>query len=124
MIALVLCLQIYSNGFTDFGRCKDEIGFLRKLWCGITGTYEDDAPFFRSLPSDEEMIANFRKHRADFERLVQIYREDLSVPNDEVGVLLPSAEVKKIMDRIRVAQCRAMAWRGCLPIHTREILTS
>jgi len=56
----------------------------------------------RFLPSDQAMIAHFRKHRADFERLAQIYREDPSVPTDVVGQLLPTPEVKVIMDRINV----------------------
>jgi hypothetical protein len=57
---------------------------------------------FTSLPSDEEMIANFSQHRSDFERLAQIYREDLSVPTNNVGELEPTPEIKAIMDRIKV----------------------
>lgn len=57
---------------------------------------------FRSLPSDEEMLANFYRHRADFERLVQIYREDLSVSTDSLS-LVPTPEVRRIMDRINVS---------------------
>ncbi|MBM4328954.1 MAG: hypothetical protein FJ118_17545 [Deltaproteobacteria bacterium] len=78
---LILALQIYINGFWENVRCKGERGFLCKLQCGIAATYEDDAPYFRLLPTDEEMIAHFQKHRTDFERLVQIYREDPSLPN-------------------------------------------
>jgi hypothetical protein len=64
----------------------------------------DSVPsFFRRLPTDEEMIAHFYKHRSDFDRLVQIYREDLSVPVDVVGTLLPTPEVKPIMERINIS---------------------
>ena len=58
---------------------------------------------FKTLPTDEEMIANFSKHRADFERLVKIYEEDLSVPTDVVGQLLPTPQVRSLMDRLNVA---------------------
>jgi hypothetical protein len=67
----------------------------------------DNVPaLLRFFPSDEEMIGHFRKHRAEFDRLVQIYREDLSVPVDVVGYLLPTPEVKAIMDRINVTHVR------------------
>jgi hypothetical protein len=73
----------------------------------------DDLPILlRPLPTDEEMIANFQRHRADFERLVRIYREDLSVPNNVVGFLLPTPEIKAAMDRIHVdlVQGDRMVW--------------
>ncbi|MEW6532819.1 MAG: hypothetical protein AB1473_18460 [Thermodesulfobacteriota bacterium] len=81
IIVAILALQVYLNGFAGVPRCKDEIGFWGKLWCGVAETYEDDAPYFRGLPTDEQMIAHFRKNRADFERLVQIYRQDPKLPN-------------------------------------------
>jgi len=56
-------------------------------------------PLLRFLPSDEEMIAHFRDHRADFERLVQLYRDDT-----RQGVLIkPTPEMKVIMKRIKVS---------------------
>jgi hypothetical protein len=48
------------------------------------------------------MIAHFQRHRADFERLVQIYRENLSLPT-EIDYLFRTPEVSAIMDRIHVA---------------------
>ncbi|MFH1113315.1 MAG: hypothetical protein V1792_05290 [Pseudomonadota bacterium] len=57
---------------------------------------------FRFLPSDEELIANFSRHRSDFERLVRIYREDLSVPTNCVGDLEPTPKIKAVMDRLNV----------------------
>jgi hypothetical protein len=109
----MLAFQIKFYVDLPVGRCKDESGF-RRLLCGISETYEyyayrhgisrtyeGVAKHFRSLPSDEEMIANFHEHRADFERLVQIYREDLSVPTLFIQ-LKPTPEVKAIMDRIHV----------------------
>jgi len=96
---------IYFRGFTETGACRREKGFFSKLVCATSGTYEGYAVYLRSLPSDEEMIANFYKHRADFERLVHIYRQDLSIPmdDDEYGYLLPTPDVKAMMDRIDVA---------------------
>ena len=102
IIVAVLVLDIYFLGFTDARKCTDEKGFFRKLFCGISETYQDNAPYFRSLPSDEEMIEHFYRHRADFERLVKIYLEDSSVPTDVVGTLLPTPEVKATMDRINI----------------------
>lgn len=55
----------------------------------------------RPLPSDEEMITNFQRHRADFERLVQIYREDLSIPTDFI-LLQPTPQIRNLMSRINV----------------------
>jgi len=55
-------------------------------------------PMLRFLPSDEEMVAHFQRHRADFERLVQLYRED-----PRRGVMIkPTREMKTIMKRIKV----------------------
>jgi hypothetical protein len=96
-------LGIYYNGFADERQCGHEEGFIRKLVCGVYSMYQIHAPFFRSLPSDEEMIENFNKHRADFERLVHIYREDLSVAS-EVGHLIPTPEIEAVMDRINVVE--------------------
>jgi len=101
-------LGIYLRGFTDMRQvCNNEKSFLRKLACGLSETYEDCAPYFRSLPTDEQMISNFNKHRADFERLVHIYREDMSVPTDIVGYLLPNSDLQAIMNRINVASIRS-----------------
>jgi hypothetical protein len=62
----------------------------------------DDLPaLLRCPPSDEEMIANFRKHREEFERLADIYRADLSVPT-YLSSLVPTPEIKAIMERINV----------------------
>lgn len=57
---------------------------------------------FRVLPSDEEMIAHFHRHRADFERLIQIYREDPSLPNRFGMVSQPTPEMETITKRINV----------------------
>lgn len=79
------------------------IGFSLLVAVVLVTNYERCAPYFRSLPSDEEMIENFRKHRADFERLAQIYREDLSVPT-HFYALVPTPEIKAIMQRINVTK--------------------
>jgi hypothetical protein len=105
IIATVLALQIYLNGFVGGVKCMDETGFLRQLLCGISVTCADYAPYLRNFPSDEEMIENFHKHRAEFERLVQIYRNDLSVPTN-LNSLEPTREVRAVMDRIHVAHVR------------------
>ncbi|MFH0826197.1 MAG: hypothetical protein V2B18_25885 [Pseudomonadota bacterium] len=65
---------------------------------------------FRTPPNDEEMIAHFRLHQADFERLVQIYREDPHLVNMKGGLFwdMPglSPEVRSIMDRTKVYSLR------------------
>jgi len=66
---------------------------------GFSATYDSYAPYFRFLPSDEEMIAHFQKHRADFERLVRIYR------GDEPAV--SAGEVEAIVKRIKVRWVRS-----------------
>jgi len=79
------------------------IGFGAFCLAIFIANYESCAPFFRSLPSDEEMIADFHAHRADFERLVKIYREDLSVPTC-MRVLQPTPEIKAAMRRMHVVR--------------------
>jgi hypothetical protein len=71
---------------------------------------------FRSPPTDEEMIAHFHKHRADFEQLVQIYREYRSLPNrgGMVGFDEPPPKIKAIMDRINVSGMEG-DWEVWLP---------
>lgn len=66
--------------------------------------YEVHARYLRRLPSDEEMISHFYEHKDDFERLVRFYREDLSVPADVTGLLLPTPQVKALMKRIGVSE--------------------
>ncbi|MEW6529273.1 MAG: hypothetical protein AB1473_00430 [Thermodesulfobacteriota bacterium] len=67
--------------------------------------------FRTTIPSNEEMIANFQQNRADFERLAQIYREDLSVPTSG-RQLQPTPEVQAIMSRIHVTSVNGdqMIW--------------
>ncbi len=91
--------EIYCRGFV----CPDcdETGFWRQVRCGTAETYESYAQYYRHLPTDEEMIWNFYRHRTDFDRLVHVYREDLSVPCDW-GSLLPTPELRDIMKRINV----------------------
>jgi hypothetical protein len=96
VFTLIICLQ------ADAGKCRDEEGIFQKLACGFAVTYYSFAPLFRNLPSDEEMIEHSYKHRSDFQRLAQIYGEDLSVPCDDVGTLLPTPEIEAIMARINV----------------------
>jgi hypothetical protein len=57
---------------------------------------------FRFLPNDQEMIDHFLRHREDFERLVQIYREDPYLPNRSGIVWEPTPEIEAIMKRINV----------------------
>lgn len=85
---------------------------------GIAGTClliaEYGLDILRSPPSDEEMIDHFRKHRSDFERLVQIYREDPSLPNRFGIVWEPTPEIEEIMKRINVRLLRT-DWCVWLP---------
>lgn len=63
---------------------------------------------FRSLPTDEAMIAHFHAHRTDFEQLVEIYREYPLLPNrvGTDGDDEPLQRIKTIMDRIKVTGMR------------------
>jgi hypothetical protein len=61
---------------------------------------------FRPLPSDEDMIANFHKHRTEFERLVRIYQQDPSI-HVEFDELIPTPEIETAMGRINVSSVRA-----------------
>lgn len=57
----------------------------------------------RFLPSDEAMIANFHSHRADFERLVHIYRECPILPIRMGHVFEVTPEIRAIMRRINIS---------------------
>lgn len=111
-IVVYLAVGVYYTGFADRRYCRQEAGFFRRLLCGSSVFYEAHAPYFRSLPSDKEMISHFYGHKEDFERLVRIYREDLSVPADRAGLLLPTPRVKELMNRIGVTavDCDGMVW--------------
>ena len=65
-------------------------------------SFADLPLLIRPLPTDEQMIANFREHRADFERLVRIYRDDPSIRVNVIGILQPTPEIKAVMARINV----------------------
>ncbi|MFH1117180.1 MAG: hypothetical protein V1792_24950 [Pseudomonadota bacterium] len=79
------------------------------MWFGVliaiifVSKYDVWIACMRNLPSDEEMIANFHKHRAEFEQLAKIYREDLAVPTDEGGCLRPTPHIEALMERINVS---------------------
>jgi hypothetical protein len=81
------------------------------LWFFVSSFWADIRPVFRLLPSDREMIANFREHRKDFDRLVEIYRTDPSIISKR-GLLTPTPEMRAIMDRINVCTLRGdmQAW--------------
>lgn len=61
----------------------------------------DLCSLIRSLPSDEKMIANFKEHREDFEKLVRIYQYDPSARFDAFS-LVPTPQVEAIMKRANV----------------------
>ncbi len=86
-----------------FSRCRGSDGFFSTLRCVYSKAREDAKPYFRSLPGDEEMIANFYRHREDFERLVKIYREGPFLSNGDRYVFPPPSEVEAIMARINVS---------------------
>ena len=122
VITAFLGSYVYSCGWLCTP-CSVKEGFLGKLVCGASQTYVRIAPYFRSLPSDAEMMDNFFQHRADFERLVQIYREDLSIPTNCVRGLEPTPEVKEIMNRIHVSyvQGDGQVWIPPNPYSTERI---
>lgn len=110
-ISLVLMIKFFADVFKDSQRCTEEKGYFQKLACKASETYKDYASYFR-IPSDEEMIENFYKHRADFERLAQIYREDSTLSDhredsplsDRLSIInKPTPEIKAIMVRVNVA---------------------
>lgn len=55
----------------------------KTILCCIRETNDTWIQYIRSLPTDEEMIEHFQKHRADFEHLAKLYREDMSIGADE-----------------------------------------
>ncbi len=59
--------------------------------------------YFRSLPKDEEMIARFREHREDFEKLVSIYKSDPSVRMEGL-CLAVTPDVEIIVKRAGVSR--------------------
>jgi hypothetical protein len=67
----------------------------------VATNFDSFVPYFRRLPTDEEMVANFHKHRGDFERLARIYRED-PIPVNSLGYVLPTPEIQAVMERINV----------------------
>ena len=81
--------------------------FGDKLRCVYAIARGDAQPYLRSPPTDEEMIDHFRKHRADFERLAKIYREDPSPAYDAWGVPKPTPEANAIMRRINVCDMKS-----------------
>jgi hypothetical protein len=99
IMLIIVLLQIRNNYWYW---CNSSDGFFAKLGCAISEMYKEDAQYFRFLPSDEAMIAHFREHRADFERLVQIYQEDQSQP-DSRRSWVPTAEARAIMGRIGIS---------------------
>jgi hypothetical protein len=100
---LFMTLYFYDAGFSKGGVCEREnkTNFFSKTICGLSHTYDEYAPYFRFLSSDEKMIRNFHKHRADFEQLVKIYREDFSIPT-RLYILDTTPEVAAILKRSNV----------------------
>jgi hypothetical protein len=111
-VTLIIPLLQIRNNYWYW--CNSSDGFFAKIGCAISEMYKEDAQYFRFLPSDETMIAHFQKHRADFERLVQIYQEDQSPP-DPVSPWSwkPTPQARAIMERIGVSWMtgdRSMIW--------------
>lgn len=102
VIAIMLIIVLLGIRNNYWYWCDSSDGFFARLGCAILKEYEEDAQYFRFLPSDEAMIAHFQKHRADFERLVQIYQEDQSQP-DRRRSWVPTAEARAIMGQIGIS---------------------
>lgn len=103
LLAILFLIEVSGTLFYYYFACERERTFCERVQCGLVGV-NCDLGLLRALPSDEEMITNFHEHRADFERLVHIYRQDLSVPTDVVGTLLPTPNIAAMMDRIDVTE--------------------
>ena len=63
IIVTTLALEIWFFGYTRTYVSPNHAGWRWDLMRGISGMYEFNAELFRSLPSDEQMIENFHKHR-------------------------------------------------------------
>ncbi len=76
--------------------CKDAKGCVAKVICV-------SSLFFRSLPTDEAMIEHFRRHRKDFERLVEFYQHDEGPLHSAYLERVPT-EIRAIMVRINICE--------------------
>jgi hypothetical protein len=69
-------------------------------------SFADLPLLFRPLPSDEDMIANFHEHRAQFEYLVWVFQQDPSILV-KFHSLIPTPEIRATMDQINVSLVHA-----------------
>lgn len=100
VLGVIWILQV--AWFTGYYKCREKSSILSWVHCAIVESYDFDAKFVRRLPSDEEMIANFHKHRRDLERLVEIYRT--APPADIVHRCLSiKPETKALMERSNIS---------------------
>ncbi len=99
-----LCWYLDTCWYYD---CARRHGFCDKFRCVYATAREDARPYLRSPPSDEEMIDHFRKHRADFERLVKIYGEDPSVRIRCGQPTIPPPAIAAIMQRTKVCDMQS-----------------
>lgn len=67
--------------FWSCDQCRE-----KSILCCIRESNDKWVQYIRSLPTDEEMIEHFQKHRADFEHLAKLYREDISIGADEFTI--------------------------------------
>ncbi len=98
-----LLFEIYLNSFVNPAKCGRQIGFFRKVVCGISQTYAEHAPYMRSLPTDEEMIEHFRRHRGDFELLAAIFQQFNPADGEARG------RIEKLRNRLNIT--RILAFR-------------
>lgn len=54
---------------------------------------------FYSVSSDKKMIANFKQHRKDFERITELIRDQCVAPNAELDTLIKKIQAIKIESR-------------------------
>ncbi len=59
---------------------------------------------FNPLPNDEEMIANFNAHRAEFEELVRRYRNYPRPPDKDISKWYREGDTQELMQRAGVAR--------------------
>ncbi len=67
------------------------------------------------LPSDEEIIAQFRQHRSDIEELVRRYRNYSTDPKVDHSLWFKAGDTREIMWRARVSRITHSSYRPWLP---------
>ncbi|MFT3960569.1 hypothetical protein [Propionivibrio sp.] len=94
-------------------RCS---GFFRWLWLpGAAAALYYYLWIWNPLPSDEEMIENFKTHRADFVEVVRRYREYPRPPGKDTAFWFKDGDTLELFKRAGIDSVDHDAWTPWLP---------